>query len=328
MTRLSVIIEVKDFISGFDECIKSVCAYMGKDLEIFVLAEEKDEYRDNLFLRYYEKDKRIKVFYTNHDKPYDNVLDYVTGKYTVILDACDCLEKGSLSKIMSIVGKSESDIIMFNYSIMYPDKTSKKFKCLFEDMSEFDGIKNNKIISRIIIPNNFHVFKSVLLKTEFIKNIQFDLNRQKDINDELESALFVFDNASTILVRDVNLFVYRVKPYNDTSDFSYSSFDIFANYCETQVKYLRKWSVPDSIMAEVYKYQFVVVSQMFFEAFRLLGNSNEIFSNLKLIIKSDWVKSIISNVRSEDLDEEQKKRLKAFKIGKIRMIWLLYKLKK
>ena len=41
-----------------------------------------------------------------------------------------------------------------------------------------------------------------------------------------------------------------------------------------------------------------------------------------------WVKGIISNVKSDLLDDEQKKRLKAFKIGKVRMIWLLYKLNK
>ena len=328
MTRLSVIIEVRDFIDNFDECIESICAYMGKDLEVFVLAGEKDEDKNNLLLKYSEKDKRIKIFYEEQGKLSDNVLDYVSGKYTVILDACDCLEKNSLSKVMAILGQSESDIIMFNYSIMNPDKNLKRFKCLFEDMCEFDGIKNDEIMSKIIMPNNFHIFKSVLLRTEFIKNIQFDLHRKKDINSELESTLFVFDNAETILVRDVDLFVYRVKPYNEAFDFSYSSFDVFANYCRTQIKYLKKWSVSDTMLSEVYKYQFVVVSQMFFEAFKLLGSSGEVFSNLKSILKSDWVRDIISNVKADLLDDEQKKRLKAFKMGKVRMIWFLYKIKK
>lgn len=328
MTRLSVIIKAKESISNIDECIDSVCSYMGKDLEVFILAGEKTEDKSDLLLKYSEKDKRIKIFYENRDELNDNILNHLAGKYTVVLDACDCLEKNSLSKVMSVIGKSESDIIMFNYSIMHSDKTLKKFKCLFDDMSEFNGIKDEKMMSKIIMPNNFHIFRSVLLRTEFIKNIKLDLHKKNSVTEELESTLYVFDNAETILIRDINLLVYRVKAYNEVSDFSYDSFNTFAKYYEIQLRYLKKWLAPDSIMSDVYKYQFIVVSQMFFEAFKLFGNSNDVFSNLKPILKSDWVKGIISNVKSDLLDDEQKKRLKAFKIGKVRMIWLLYKLNK
>lgn len=326
--KLSVVIDLMENIDTFDECIESVRSYMGKDLEILIWAGKQSLNKNELFNEHCKKDKRIKIIYNESDNLSNEILKEITGKYVIFLESSDLLEINNFSKVMSIIKKSDNDIIMFNYDILMPNGNLKRFKSAFEDMHEFNDIKDEKLIKKLIIPNNPYIFKSIILNTEFIKNNNINIHSKIDLMSDLDLELSIFDKAASILFRDIHLFVYRVKSKVDDTKFDYSSFEMFENYCKTQTKYLTKWSGSKELLEEIYCYEFMLLSQMFFKTFEQSNEIDNVFSELKKIIKLDWVQNIISNVKSDKLNEDYRKRLAAFKVGKVRMIWILYKFKK
>lgn len=328
MKKLSVVIDLMDHTDTFGECVESVCSYMGKDLEILIFAGEQSLNKDKLFDNHCKKDKRIKIIYKKSNNFSDEILKEITGKYFILLEASDILEINNFSQAMSIIKKADNDIIMLNYDILMPNGNLKRFKSVFDDMCEFSGVKDEKLIKKLIAPNNPYIFKSIILNTEFFKNNNIKIHSKIDLMNDLDLELFIFDKASSILFRDIHLFIYRVKSKVDDMKFDYSSFEMFENYCKTQIKYLTKWSDSKELLEDIYCYEFMLLSQMFFKTFEQSNELDNAFSELKKIIKLDWVQNIISNVNSQKLNDDYRKRFAAFKVGKVRMIWILYKFKK
>lgn len=126
MSKLSVIIPVYNSEKYLDQCIQSILKQTYKNTEIVLVDDGSTDNSRNICLDYADKDNRI-VFIEEENAgtsaARNKGLKKATGDYITFTDNDDFLsDVNAYENIMSILEKSNADILMFNTAI-YDDAT-------------------------------------------------------------------------------------------------------------------------------------------------------------------------------------------------------------
>lgn len=127
MAKYSVIIPVYNTEAYLRECIDSVLAYKGDELEV-VAVDDGSKDRSPDILRSYS-DPRLRVFFKENEgvfKTWKYGLERAEGEYIVFLDSDDAIDAALFPFLNEILEERRYDVVQFGWTEIY-SKSRKKF---------------------------------------------------------------------------------------------------------------------------------------------------------------------------------------------------------
>lgn len=174
MKKLSVIVAAYNVEKYIDKCLNSLVNQTYKEMEILVVNDgSTDNTRD--IIRKYEKNyKNLKLLDKKNEglsSARNFALKDVKTKYVTFVDGDDYLDLNTYNIGMKKIEDEESDLMIFNYKKIYPQKIThvklnekiykKDFlKYLFSKSKEADIVVWNKIFKKEIIEKNNIYFEN------------------------------------------------------------------------------------------------------------------------------------------------------------------------
>ncbi len=160
MLKISIIVPVYNVEKYLPKCLDSIIMQTFKDWECLVIDDGSTDTSGVICDEYARKDNRIKAFHKKNggvSTARNLGLDIALGQYVVFLDSDDLwLSPHCLSRLDSIISKTDADIIRFDYEAI--DECDSV-------LYESDYIKYRKPFADKLIPND--VFLSEIIRGEF-----------------------------------------------------------------------------------------------------------------------------------------------------------------
>ena len=299
--KISVIIPVYNSAKYLATCLDSVIFQTYQNLEILCINDGSTDNSSDILQDYAKKDKRIKIFNTNHagaayarnygmQQASGDYLSFVDSDDWLLLDLYDVF----VSKIMTL--DETLDIYMFNVT-SYFEGRNDVIPLLFVDMDDW---KNNSSDNQIYtfedcknpLARNLSVVNKIYNKSFLAKNnIRFpDGKKYEDQYFAIKSFL----HAKSILIND-NVF-YRYRNYasgSQTTEISPKVFDIF-----DIIKMIDK-EITDLNLYEKYKYAlFQYKYQTLFSYYKLCPSElrKQYFDKMKEFLIQDSKRQLDINI--------------------------------
>lgn len=169
---VSIIIPVYNVGIYLNDALNSLINQTYSNIEFILIDDGSNDESGVICDAFAEKDNRFRVFHKKNGgvSSARNIgVEVANGAYIMFLDADDQFENNAVEKLIDIIQKENTDVVLFEYFVDYADGTSSVtlHKELEGEMSIKDAIKHS------ILPTNRFLW-SKIYKAEIVKNIRFD----------------------------------------------------------------------------------------------------------------------------------------------------------
>lgn len=177
---VSIIIPAYNTGKYIEECLASVSGQTHLNFEVIIVDDGSTDNLSVIVERFCKQDSRFKLLKKKNGGSSDakNLgLSVVQGKYVVFLDSDDTLHPSALEKLLQILEKDGSDIVVPARFIEFYSNSD----ALERDLFDFSNIENispvDFVVSRMIYQGRAWRCSSVMYKTDVIRahNINFDV---------------------------------------------------------------------------------------------------------------------------------------------------------
>lgn len=150
--RVSVIIPNYNAGRYIDKCINSVLNQTYKNIELIIIDDGSIDESLNIIKEYSNKYKNILVMRQqnlNASIARNRGIENASGRYLMFIDSDDILYPDAIKKMVEIIEKDESDMVIGNFYVI-DERDILKEKCIF---TEEDRVEDKPIILNKIAPN-------------------------------------------------------------------------------------------------------------------------------------------------------------------------------
>lgn len=150
---VSIVVPVYNVERYLEECVGSIGAQTYDALEILLVDDGSTDNSGALCDKLAQQDSRIRVFH----KPNGGVasarnhgLDHATGQWVLLVDADDRIEPDLVARCMEALGRTKSDIAMFQYRSIDESGNPHPWDGPLNRFSEETVLTRNEAIARVI----------------------------------------------------------------------------------------------------------------------------------------------------------------------------------
>lgn len=227
MAVISLIIPVYNTEeSKLGRCFDSIYGQICKDFEVLVIDDGSDDWCAE-YLSICQKSYGFSLIRQSNSgvsaaRNYGLALS--GGEYVMFVDSDDSLEEGCLSRIASLISKSDADVILGGIKIIEENGNIKKCAISNEKNITYSGSeiqKLQKYMLAIQCENNSEELSGLrcsgpwakAIKRKVARNVEFD--SKLPVYEDLFYNLSVLDNSQTVVV-DTDIW-YNYFIYNDSA---------------------------------------------------------------------------------------------------------------
>lgn len=170
--RISVIVPVYNVENYVEKCLSSIVKQTYRNMEIIVIIDGSTDKSEQICKKYAATDQRIIVISQDNQglSAARNIgLDRMSGSYVMFVDGDDFLEEDCVSKAYKKITKTDSDIVMFDYDIMYKNRTVKR-KISTEEYTLHSHIE---MLQKNLDGEITDVIWNKIYRTELFKDLRF-----------------------------------------------------------------------------------------------------------------------------------------------------------
>lgn len=222
MKKVSVIIPIYNLENFINECVESVLSQTIKNIEIILVDDGSSDSSGTICDNYAKQDSRVKVIHQKNmglSGARNTGIRASTGKWFMIVDGDDWLEKDAIENLYENAEKNDSDIFIGSFYDNYPNKQKKDS---FLSVKEFHAkkekdklslqencISRNKY-SNINCVTNIGVTWARLYRREFVvkNNLSFIVGLKR--TQDAIFNLYAFEYARRIDYLDIPVHHYRI----------------------------------------------------------------------------------------------------------------------
>lgn len=209
---LSIIVPVYNTEEYLDRCLESVTQKGLEDaVEIIIVDDGSTDNSLRVAREWQKKHANISVIHKEnggHGSTINCGIAKASGKYLRVLDSDDWFDQKALVKLISILEKSSSDMILTNYSRCEVGKNPVEVSILpAEDkgLVEFDKLLAEQYKDKLIEVFSIH---SITIKTDCIKKVWSDGLLEKTFYEDQEWVSKTIMAAQTIEYYPFSLYQY------------------------------------------------------------------------------------------------------------------------
>ena len=214
--RFSVLIPVYNVEKYLKQCLESVLTQDFEDFEIVLVNDGSTDNSAKICEEYASADKRVVYF----DKENEGLLltrrfaiKRARGEYCLFLDSDDYWETNVLSRLDSIINKTNVDLITYRFhrirdngKLIYDDVD------IFENEMLFTESNKEQFLKKFVSSSRLNLMWIKCVKRSII-DIDADYSRFKDLKGEdLLQSIAILKNAKTIYYINDPLVFYRLSP--------------------------------------------------------------------------------------------------------------------
>lgn len=203
---ISIVIPVSNEEKSIEACLNSILGQTYEDFEVIFVDEDSQDESFNILYRFQIQDNRIKIYLSGEENAgearYCGV-QHAQGKYVLLLETGNILEKNALGKIYAAAEKNEAEIVLLSgktflkeikEAILLPKSVQKK---TFVKNEIFNAEKDSFLLSRFSMELWTKLFRKEFLEKEGLIKPQFLGEDRKSGAEALSAAkrVLAVDNA-------------------------------------------------------------------------------------------------------------------------------------
>ena len=138
---ITIIVPVYKVEKYLAKCIENIINQSYANLEIILIDDGSPDNCGEMCDNYAREDKRIKVIHKENGGLSDarnRAIDITTGKYILLVDSDDYLEKNAVEYLSNVANKYNADIVIGQSNLVYEGKEGKKVK-VYSDFTREDS---------------------------------------------------------------------------------------------------------------------------------------------------------------------------------------------
>lgn len=186
---ITVVIPLFSVKNCLAKCLKSILNQTYKNLEIIIIDNTKDKSLKEIYTRFANLDKRIKIITTKSQNINNLALSHATGNFIHFIASCDYISPSYYEKMLLSALSNNSDITISGFK-------TKNYNLYYTSKGICKTIKE-KVSATQIYKYDF-IFR-YLIKKEFLNNnkIKFNTNSMQDMVF-LMQVIFFANNISIV----------------------------------------------------------------------------------------------------------------------------------
>ena len=341
--KVSVIIPVYNVEKFLDECVKSVCNQVLKDIEVLLIDDGSTDSSGVVCNKWRQRDERVKVICQPNQgvsAARNRGIEEAKGEWIAFIDSDDWIEPDYLQVLYENAVKKNADISICGFYFEYPDETVTRGH--FEKDMVFSGKEEVCQIQIQILAKNMSAIKNnsgdrigapwcKLYNANYIKRNQLEFIPNLRRSQDVVFNLYALEHAETIVYKNIPLYHYRINEESVCSKFSKQILENVNNYLREMQHFIMKYHRGDEVFAaafntkictSVYKCMF----QYFFDE-RYPGSYAEMKRELKAYLSQKIFTHALRNVKYQNLDKTEKVFVFCLKHGMIATLFLLVKMR-
>lgn len=144
MPKLSIIVPVYNTAQYLKLCIESILAQSFADYELLLVDNHSTDGGSDILQSYTSQDSRIRCLVTDtHGKATATRqfgLNAAIGEFITFVDSDDSIKPGMYEHMFREQEKNNADIVVCNYDLVYPDKTTPSYSAMKDEVIDITGI--------------------------------------------------------------------------------------------------------------------------------------------------------------------------------------------
>lgn len=242
--KISIIIPAYNCETLIGQCLDSVLAQTGAELEVIVVNDGSTDRTGEILANYGDAIRLITVPNGGVSKARNMGLSLASGDYVLFADADDSLKEGAVERLVRLLTETDADIIKFTYHILLPDGT---VKIPYNQFEAFDVIEKKdfkqKIYPHFIRGIRLNSLWSGIYRRTLLEGLSF----REDMRTA-EDAVFLLDvytRAQTVAVIPDALYNY----YQTGEGLTGSAASVFMKYrcnmilASQTISHLKEWDM-------------------------------------------------------------------------------------
>ena len=349
----SIIIPVYKVRSDYlDTCLKSILNQSFNDIEIIIIDDGSPDNCGLICDNYAEKDKRIKVLHQDNQgvsAARNAGIEMAIGEWIMFVDPDDWVKDNSYEKLSEYLMDNDIDILMFRHEKVSNSKRSTlKFNLkpnIVYDTS--DPVIKEELYRLGMRPKDvgFYGFQycwDKVYRRKFIveNSIEFPISIHK--SEDKVFILRCLEKLHRLMIVNETIYCYRVNTdgacyrYKDNADSDrakLASLLIDMSHCmDKEIGELKEY--PNGEYNVIYNdcinFLFFIITDILFLKFFHPDNpdqTNERFRKARRFIQSEPFRTVIKQVRYDELSNARKIKKILLSIGAIRTFYVIFRLK-
>lgn len=242
---ISIIIPAYNCEKYIEKCLNSVISQKGAELDIIVINDASTDGTAKI-LEKYKDTVRVETFAENRgvSAARNKGIEMIRGDYVMFLDGDDYLADGTISRLVSVIRETDTDIIKFRCVYVYPDGRIKER----EDQFDTYEIVEKKDFKKKIYP---YFISGIRLNNMCIGIYRRSLIEGRKFREDMKVAedvvfsLDVYTKAQKVVTLPENLYNY----YQSGTGLTGTGVSVLQKYkCNyvfagETVKYLKEWDM-------------------------------------------------------------------------------------
>ena len=242
---ISIIIPAYNCERYIEKCLDSVISQEGAELDIIVVNDASTDGTAEI-LEKYKGSIRVETLETNSgvSAARNRGISMIRGDYVMFLDGDDYLAEGTISRLVSVIEETDTDIVKFRCVFVYPDGRVKDRPDQFEtyDVVEKKDFKT-KIYPYFIKGIRLNNLCIGIYRSSIIKGHKF--REDIEVAEDVIFSLGVYTKAQRVVTLPENLYNY----YQSGTGLTGTGVPVWKKYkcnyifaAET-IKYLKDWDM-------------------------------------------------------------------------------------
>ncbi|MBQ8379548.1 MAG: glycosyltransferase family 2 protein [Clostridia bacterium] len=317
MILVSIIIPAYNTENFIGKCLERLTKQDYKNIEIIVMNDGSTDKTLDIALTYAKLDTRIKVFSQENSGTAIariNGASKATGEYILFLDSDDFYEDKTISKLVEIAQKYNTDLVKFRYQ-KYPQLTPQPL--IIENVNH-DLVIYKKDFTKVLYPLFITTYKlntnyTLMIKKSCFKVKDIDSYRGLRFAEDLKLCLELFDNVTSVTIIPDILYNYYTNPTSCTlsSDINKILYNIdnFVTVYSLIYEYLKKWNMYTEQNLKLLNIKVLQEIAVFYKKIKLCDDKIYLAQNedkIRKLIYSDIVNNAINSISISDLDKNYK----------------------
>ena len=208
--KVNIIIPVYNSEKYLKRCFDSLVNQTYQNWEAIVVDDASTDNSCQKVIELTENDPRFKFTRLEKNcgvsKVRNLALSMITGKYTAFLDSDDYWEQDMLEVLVSKAEESDFDVVQCRFMYDYPGGKQVLPKGAFDKYTELDKSSMGKVYYRMATGINMNHVCMKLVKSEIIKDLQFD--PQLKTAEDLKFCVKMFSRVSKYCFVDKAMYHY------------------------------------------------------------------------------------------------------------------------
>jgi glycosyltransferase involved in cell wall biosynthesis len=243
----SILIPVYNVSRYITECLESVLKQTEQDFEV-IIADDGSTDGSGVICDEYaaEFPEKIRVIHKANEGitlTRRQLFREAKGEYCIFIDSDDYVSLQLLSTVRRIIESCQSDLVMYNLLLTYPDGSTKQAEIPFPDMSVFEGEAKKLIYKERIRDHWLNSLCTMAVKRSIV-DISADYTPWlvKRGEDKI-MMLPLITNARKIVYINAPLYYYRKGTQSATSSMSSADYDSFMTGYQRTMHYIAIWGM-------------------------------------------------------------------------------------